>query len=60
MNGYLDLNRANWDDRAPLHAASADYQVERFVRDPGHLSDVVRFDQPRLGDIVGLRGDCTG
>ena len=56
MNGYLDLNRANWDDRAPLHAASADYQVERFVRDPGHLSDVVRFDQPRPGDIVGLRG----
>lgn len=56
MNGYLDLNRANWDDRAPLHAASADYQVERFVRDPGHLSDVVRFDRPRLGDIAGLRG----
>ena len=51
----LELNRANWDERADLHAASPDYEAERFVADPAHLSAVVRFDLPRLGDIVGLR-----
>jgi SAM-dependent methyltransferase len=52
----LDLNRASWDERAPAHAASPDYAFERFVSDPEFLSDVVRFDVPRLGDIRGLRG----
>ena len=50
------LNQANWDDRAPAHAASPDYAVQRFAEDPGYLSHVVRFDRPRLGDIRGLRG----
>jgi SAM-dependent methyltransferase len=53
---YREVNRANWDDRAPLHAASAEYGLDRFERDPEFLSDVVRFDVPRLGDIRGLRG----
>ena len=39
-----------------MHAASPDYGVDRFAADPAFLSDVVRFDQPRLGDIRGLRG----
>jgi len=56
MDDYRTLNRANWDERAPVHAASADYGFERFVADPTHLSDVVRFDLPRLGDVSGLRG----
>lgn len=51
---YLDINRANWDERASVHAASADYDVQRFLRDPAALSDVVQFDQPRLGDLTGL------
>ena len=53
---YFALNRANWDERAPAHAASADYSVQRFIDDPGFLSDVVRFDRERLGDLTGLRG----
>lgn len=53
---YLILNRANWDERAPAHAASRDYAVSRFVTDPEFLSDVVRFDLPLLGDIRRLRG----
>jgi 2-polyprenyl-3-methyl-5-hydroxy-6-metoxy-1,4-benzoquinol methylase len=53
---YLDVNRAHWDERAPGHAASPDYNVRRFAEDPEHLSDVVRFDLPRLGDVRGLRG----
>ncbi len=56
MTDYLAANRANWDDRAAAHAASQDYRVSAFGDDPEHLSDVVRFDLPRLGDIRGLRG----
>ena len=53
---YLELNRANWEDRVPAHVASADYAVQRFLDDPAFLSDVVRFDLPLLGDVSGLRG----
>ena len=53
--GYADINRANWDERAPAHAASPDYALNKFVDDPAFLSRVVRFDRPRLGDIRGLR-----
>jgi SAM-dependent methyltransferase len=53
---YLAVNRANWDERAPAHALSADYGLERYVADPEHLSSVVRFDAPRLGDLRGLTG----
>lgn len=56
MTDYRVLNRANWDERAPAHAASPDYAVERFAADPAYLSEVVRFDRPRLGDVAGLRG----
>lgn len=56
MDDYMAINRANWDERAPVHATSPDYAVERFVRDPEFLSGVVSFDRPRLGDIDGLTG----
>src|SRR5438876_4652525 len=56
MGDYRALNRANWDERAPAHAASPDYGFTRFVADPAYLSEVVRFDLPRLGEIRGLRG----
>ena len=52
----LDLNRANWDERAAVHAASPDYAWDRFIADPSFLSDVVRFDLPLLGDVQQLRG----
>lgn len=51
-----DINRLNWDERAPAHAASPDYHVDRFIRDPAFLSYVLQFDVPRLGDVSGLRG----
>ncbi len=50
------VNRAVWDERADAHAASPGYGVGRFAAEPGHISDVVRFDLPRLGDVAGLRG----
>jgi SAM-dependent methyltransferase len=56
VESYAAINMANWDERAPAHAASADYHVSDFIADPAYLSQVVRFDLPRLGDISGLRG----
>jgi len=56
VDDYRALNRASWDERAPAHAASPDYNRDRFIADPAYLSKVVRFDLPRLGDIAGLRG----
>jgi len=57
MQEYLDTNRANWDDRASVHAARTGlgYGVQRYVDDRALLSDVVRFDLDRLGDIRGMR-----
>jgi SAM-dependent methyltransferase len=56
VSDYVEVNRATWDERAPAHAASPDYGVERFVTDPAHLSGVVHFDLPRLGEIAGATG----
>ena len=56
VNDYAAVNRANWDERVPAHAASPDYGVDRFLADPSHLSHVVQFDLPLLGDISGQRG----
>jgi 2-polyprenyl-3-methyl-5-hydroxy-6-metoxy-1,4-benzoquinol methylase len=49
---YLDVNRANWDSRASVHARA--YGLEDLLAEPDRLSPVVRFDLPRLGDIAGL------
>ncbi|MEU8661122.1 class I SAM-dependent methyltransferase [Actinoplanes philippinensis] len=56
MTDYIEINRALWDERAAPHAASPGYRVQNFVDDPEYISDVVRFDLPRLGDVAGLRG----
>jgi SAM-dependent methyltransferase len=53
---HYAINRAWWDERAPAHASSSDYAVQTLIADPTRLSDVVRFDLARLGDINGLRG----
>jgi SAM-dependent methyltransferase len=55
VSDYLELNRRNWDNRAPVHAASEDYGVERYEADPDLLSEVVAFDRPLLCDVAGLR-----
>ena len=53
---YVRVNRANWDERAPAHAASPGYHLDEFRNDPAYLSEVVTFDRPLLGDVKGLRG----
>jgi SAM-dependent methyltransferase len=49
---YVEVNRANWNSRVPLHAQG--YGIDRFRADAAWLSEVVRFDLPRLGDVRGL------
>jgi len=56
VTDYRAVNLANWEQRAPAHAASPDYGFDRFIADPAYLSDVVSFDRPRLPDLTGLRG----
>ncbi|MFI5909233.1 class I SAM-dependent methyltransferase [Dactylosporangium sp. NPDC051541] len=51
----VQVNKAHWDERAPAHAASSGYNIQGFVDDPELLSEVVRFDRQRLGDVRGLR-----
>jgi 2-polyprenyl-3-methyl-5-hydroxy-6-metoxy-1,4-benzoquinol methylase len=51
-DGYLDVNRSNWDSRAPVHAQV--YGVEALLADRHRLSEVVAFDRPRLGDLDDL------
>lgn len=57
LDPHREANRANWDDRAALHAVAGElgYGIDRYVADPALLSDVVRFDRERLGDVSGLR-----
>lgn len=52
---YRAVNRANWDDRVPVHVASQFYAVDQLAADPSALSPVVCFDAPRLGDIKDAR-----
>jgi SAM-dependent methyltransferase len=56
VDDYRTVNKASWDERAPAHAASPDYNLARFIEDPAFLSKVVRFDRPLLGEVAGLRG----
>jgi SAM-dependent methyltransferase len=51
VDEYAFVNRANWESRVALHASSQEYGLQRFIEDPMHISDVVAFDRPRLGDI---------
>ena len=52
MSDYLAVNLANWNSRVPHHVQG--YGLERYRSDVTYLSDVVRFDIPRLGSIAGL------
>lgn len=57
LGHHRETNRANWDDRAALHAVEGElgYGIDRYVADRALLSDVVRFDRELLGDVAGLR-----
>jgi hypothetical protein len=52
MSHYVAVNRANWDNCVPHHLMG--YDPASFRTDPEFISDVVRFDQARLGSVAGL------
>jgi len=56
VEDYRKLNRANWDERAPAHANSPDYNVQGYIDDSALIGHVVQFDQGLLGDLRGVRG----
>ena len=53
LDGQRQANLENWEDRVPVHTGPNGYALEDFD-DPEHISRVVQFDRPRLGDISGL------
>lgn len=52
----LAANRANWDDRAEVHARSEMYDVAGFLADPTDISWVVRNDLEVLAPHLGEGG----
>lgn len=53
MEDYFTRNRANWDERAGIHARSTFYGLDNYRRDPGRIGETVAFDRPYLGDLTG-------
>jgi SAM-dependent methyltransferase len=52
VSDWLQANRANWDDRAVVHAGSSFYDVERWLHDAPRPR---RREIDALGDVQGLR-----
>ena len=51
MTDYIERNRANWDDRVPIHVASRFYDVEQWLRTrPGPR----QWELDVLGEVSGL------
>lgn len=47
---WRDVNRANWDERVPIHSASRFYDVPGFVAGKDALRD---FELAEVGDVDG-------
>ncbi len=55
LDKYSAANKANWNDRVPIHWDSDDYNIQQFIDDSNYISDIVQFDVDReeLGDVSG-------
>jgi SAM-dependent methyltransferase len=51
MDEWREVNRANWDERVPIHVASAFYDVEGWIRDRPARPE---WERDVLGDLSGL------
>lgn len=51
LDARLSANQANWDERVAIHAASAFYDVEGWLRDRPGLR---QWELEVLGDVAGL------
>jgi len=50
LDEYFAANRANWDDRVPIHLASRSYDLEGFLAGASSLRDI---DLAEVGDVRG-------
>jgi SAM-dependent methyltransferase len=48
--GWRELNRANWDDRVPVHLASSFYDIDGFLAGADAL---LPFEGEEVGDVAG-------
>ena len=53
IENWREINLANWESRVPVHTGPGGYNLAAFDN-PDHISDVVRYDLPRLGRLDGL------
>jgi len=53
-NKFYETNRANWDDRARVHAGSEMYRIDEYATNPNAVSPIVEFDLQQIGSIEGL------
>jgi SAM-dependent methyltransferase len=51
MRDYIAANRANWDDRVPIHVTSRFYDVERWLTERPGLRE---WERKVLGEVSGL------
>ena len=49
---YFEGNRANWDERVPIHVASQGYDLPGFLAGEKHLT---RIEREEMGDVRGKR-----
>lgn len=49
---YFEGNRANWDERVPIHVASQGYDMPGFLAGTKHLT---RIEREEMGDVRGKR-----
>lgn len=49
---WRELNRRWWDERAPIHAASAFYDLDGFLADPA-ATTLRPFEVVEVGDVTG-------
>jgi SAM-dependent methyltransferase len=49
---WVELNRAWWDERAPIHVASEFYDLEGFLADPAAVR-LRPFEVAEVGDVAG-------
>lgn len=51
----MAANRANWDDRVPIHTGDGGYDIAALASGERRLSGTVAHDADHLGDLAGLR-----
>ncbi|HEX2145894.1 MAG TPA: class I SAM-dependent methyltransferase [Glycomyces sp.] len=52
QTGWRELNHALWDERVDIHAASASYNVDGFLKGEDVLMD---FEPGEMGEVAGKR-----